>query len=704
MAVRNKLIDGLVPATRMGKLMLAGILVWFVNWVFSKDGTLLGSSWLKALADFLSFLALIPLAWFAYRGTRWIVANLLWRLRRRLIVTYLLIGVLPLLLMSALVVFVGYAVVAQGSSSQVARLLDGHIEQSKAAAIGLRSELSSMRLTDYGTPALAQKLKEHVNSLTPVFPNLSVSVERTSAREYIALPESPSGPDPLPDWLRSATEFHGLVVGAPGSATREVRAFHLLRDGDVGFVLRMSYPIGNDLSEHLSRVTRLTVRPGKAVMSLVRTPTGEPVIDNESITTGRAGASGAITVSGLLILVPMTEWSTGKQIESDALTVDPSFLAPGQIWRSIQQFGSHSLIGGIIVTLIASLALIFLMIALVAIISAFFLTRSITGTVHDLYRGTLRVEGGDLAHEIPIRGTDQLSGLARSFNQMTRSIRELLRVSAEKQRLDQEMRIATEVQSRLFPRTTPVSKLLDIAPGVCIPARSVSGDYYDYVEIAPGVLGIVVADVCGKGVSAALMMANLHANLRSQILAFHDAQEERLLARAPGDPGERPRPLEAATTGKRIGRILERVNRQVTGSMLEANYITLFYAEFDERSSRLNYVNAGHNPPLLVRQGISVEKLELGGTVLGLFREVEYEVGETEMKAGDMIVAYTDGLVEARNATGEELGEERLIKLVRYCARLTASETESSLLASVKEWTGGAEQEDDLTLVVIKRL
>ncbi len=145
---RSKLIEGLVPATRMGKLMLAGILVWFVNWVFSEDGTLLGSSWLKALADFLSFLALIPLAWLIYRGTRWVVANLLWRLRRRLIVTYLLIGALPLLLMSALVVFVGYAVVAQGSSSQVARLLDGHIEQSRAAALGLRSELSSMKLNE----------------------------------------------------------------------------------------------------------------------------------------------------------------------------------------------------------------------------------------------------------------------------------------------------------------------------------------------------------------------------------------------------------------------------------------------------------------------------------------------------------------------------------------------------------------------------
>ena len=161
---------------------------------------------------------------------------------------------------------------------------------------------------------------------------------------------------------------------------------------------------------------------------------------------------------------------------------------------------------------------------------------------------------------------------------------------------------------------------------------------------------------------------------------------------------------DAADAGKRIGRILERVNRLVAGSMLEANYITLFYAEFDERSSRLNYVNAGHNPPLLVRQDQSVQKLELGGTVVGLFREVAYEVGEIELNPKDTIVAFTDGLVEARNASGEELGEERLIGLVRQTARLTATEAEKSLLSSVREWTGGAEQEDDLTLVVIKRL
>jgi sigma-B regulation protein RsbU (phosphoserine phosphatase) len=198
--------------------------------------------------------------------------------------------------------------------------------------------------------------------------------------------------------------------------------------------------------------------------------------------------------------------------------------------------------------------------------------------------------------------------------------------------------------------------------------------------------------------------SSLADNLRGQIVAFHDAQEERLLARAPADPGELPRSQDATGAGKRIGRILERVNRLVAGSMLEANYITLFYAEFDERSSRLNYVNAGHNPPLLVRQDLSVEKLEQGGTVVGLFREVAYDVGEIEVNPKDTIVAFTDGLIEARNASGEELGEERLIGLVRQTAQLSATEAEKSLLSSVREWTGDAEQEDDLTLVVIKHL
>ncbi len=220
-----------------------------------------------------------------------------------------------------------------------------------------------------------------------------------------------------------------------------------------------------------------------------------------------------------------TDWQTGKQMQSDVLLVDFSLLGLNQTLNRLDQFRSGSFIGELLLTIITALGGIFLMLGLIAIVWAGFLTRSITGAVHDLYEGTKRIEAGDLEHEIPKRGQDQLSALAVSFNQMTRSVRELLRVSAEKQRLDQEMKIAAEVQARLFPRSIPQTATLDMAPGVCLPARAVSGDYYDFLDVAPGVIGIVVADVCGKGMSAALLMSNLQANLRGQVQAYRDAYQ-----------------------------------------------------------------------------------------------------------------------------------------------------------------------------------
>jgi sigma-B regulation protein RsbU (phosphoserine phosphatase) len=335
------------------------------------------------------------------------------------------------------------------------------------------------------------------------------------------------------------------------------------------------------------------------------------------------------------------------------------------------------------------LVVFFLLITLAAVVYAVVLTRSITGAVHNLYEGTMKVEAGDLDHEIPGAGRDQLAGLIKSFNRMTGSIRELLRVSAEKQRLDQEMKIAAAVQSRLFPRSIPKSERLDIAKGVCIPARSVSGDYYDLLGVAPGVIGVVVADVCGKGVSAALMMANLQANLRGQAQANRDAYNSGI------HPIANP-----------ARRVVERVNQQVAGSMMDASFITLFYAEFDERRSTLRYTNAGHNPPLLFRNGgrdeERVRRLDVGGTVLGVFCDTEFEEEEIELQSGATLVAFTDGLIEARNPLGEEFGEDRLIRTLLENPELSAAEIENRILRAVEDWTAEAEQEDDLTLVILK--
>lgn len=714
-----ELLRSLAPITRMGKVMMAGLVVWFINWAFASDQTLFGSEFLKKLIDFASVLAVIPLIYFAIKSARWATQRLLWRLRRRLIVTYLLIGALPLLLLILLIVSIGYVAVMQSSLNLVGRQLDGYQEQSRAAALALGSDLERWDLTQLPIEELRRRLQERANSLAPVFPDLTLSVRRNGVNGFAVAVSgrssegdgaSPAAPldesDPAPPWLAGRGEYHGLVVDESAGQERRVRMRHIIKlNHPEPVYFHLSYPLGENLCEHLRHTTQLVVKPSQVLTPLVMTESGAR-LDQSEARSSNSGEPGRESSNWLWksfpIFKPAVKWSTGKEMQCDVVWIDLSFLQPSQIFRQVQQFKSGSAIGNALVWMIGGLGIFFLIIALVAIISAVFLTRSITGAVHHLYTGTKFVETGNFDHEIPIRSRDQLGELSGSFNQMTRSIRELLRVSAEKQRLDQEMEIAAKVQSRLFPRSVPNSERLDFAPGVCIPARAVSGDYYDYLDVAPGVLGVVVADVCGKGVSAALMMANLQANLRGQVQAYHDAYSMKLTlaASAEAQTGDR------ASSAHPVQRIIQRVNQQVADSVIDATFITLFYAEFDERNLTLRYTNAGHNPPLLVRleggKYSVVERLERGGTVLGLFRDFEYEDAEIKLNSGDLLVAFTDGLVEAHNAGNEEFGEERVIQTLLANGYLSAAEIETRLLQSVKAWTSGAEQEDDLTLVIFK--
>lgn len=693
----KELLRCLLPITWMGKAMCVGLLIWFIDWVLVDGETLFGSRALKSLVDFGSVLAFIPLLYFGIRGAHWLMQHLLWRLRRRLIVTYLLIGALPLLLITILFGLIALAVVMQNNTNLVSRRLDGYLEQSRAATQALAGDLAGLDWKAVKPDDLRRKLQERANALAPVFPALHIDFKpdgpdgdaRGVHVEAGGIPGPQGAAHALPRWLVDRGEFDGLAVDEPRPNARQIVAHHVLRlPGAAAGAFHLSYPIGDALCAQLSRTTNLIVRPGLAAVPLVQTSAG-PDID----ATGR---SGELRPEGIPIFKSIVDWETGKPMESDVLALDGSFLHPSQIWRRIEQFKSNSVIGNLVVYLIGGVGVFFLFIALAAIVSAIFLTRSITGAVHNLYHGTRRVEAGDLDHEIAITGGDQLAELSRSFNSMTRSIRELLRVSAEKQRLDQEMKIAAQVQARLFPRALPRTRALDFAPGVCIPARSVSGDYYDFFEITPGLIGVTVADVCGKGVSAALMMANLQANLRGQVQAYHDAYVLKVQS-APGaasDTAIRTHPVHL---------IVQRVNQQLAGSMIDASYITFFYAEFDERNSTLRYTNAGHNPPLLLRsRDARIEKLERGGTVLGLFSDAEYESDELRLEAGDILIAYTDGLVESRNRRGEEFGEERLGKLLLQHAHLDAARLEEQILRVIQQWTTDAEQEDDLTLVIFK--
>jgi serine phosphatase RsbU (regulator of sigma subunit) len=272
------------------------------------------------------------------------------------------------------------------------------------------------------------------------------------------------------------------------------------------------------------------------------------------------------------------------------------------------------------------------------------------------------------------------AGLALESIRLGEQIAERIEVE---RRAAQELEFAREVQARLFPQKTPSLRTLEYAGG-CIQARRVGGDYYDFLELRPGRLALVLADVAGKGVSGALLMANLQANLRSQYaLALDD-----------------------------LPRLLGSVNHLFFENTAENSYATLFFADYDDSSRRLRYVNCGHLPPLVLRAGAAppeatqytvpaVDRLEPTATVLGLFDNWTCSVAETALAPGDMLVLYTDGVTEATNLQGEEFGECRLIGTLRLHADLPAPAVLQAIETAVQQFSQG-EQADDITVVVAR--
>lgn len=239
-------------------------------------------------------------------------------------------------------------------------------------------------------------------------------------------------------------------------------------------------------------------------------------------------------------------------------------------------------------------------------------------------------------------------------------------------RAAQELDIAKRVQARLFPQTLPPLKTLEYA-GVCIQAREVGGDYYDFLNLGQSRMGFVIGDTSGKGIGAALLMANLQANLRSQsAIALAEPQ-----------------------------RFLQSVNQLFCQNTTESAYATLFFGEYDDGARRLRYSNCGHYSPLVLRRDDTLERLNSTATVLGLFPEWSCSVEETTLRNGDVLALYTDGITEAFDGDGEEFGEERLAELLRQHRGLTAQAMLAAILDEVQQFSAH-KQYDDITLIVAK--
>jgi phosphoserine phosphatase RsbU/P len=247
------------------------------------------------------------------------------------------------------------------------------------------------------------------------------------------------------------------------------------------------------------------------------------------------------------------------------------------------------------------------------------------------------------------------------------------RIEAE-QRVALEMEYAKQVQARLFPQKVPPLATMDYA-GRCIQARQVGGDYYDFLSLGSGRIGIVLADVAGKGISGALLMANLQANLRSQY----------------------------AVALENLPQLLESVNQLFYENTDDHSYATLFFADYNDSSRRLRYVNCGHLPPLLLRANGGIERLSATATVLGLFEKWESAAVEMELNPGDVLAVYSDGITEAASVVGEEFGECRLLETIKGHSHLPACALLQSIADAVQQFAG-AEQQDDMTLVVARAL
>jgi serine phosphatase RsbU (regulator of sigma subunit) len=298
---------------------------------------------------------------------------------------------------------------------------------------------------------------------------------------------------------------------------------------------------------------------------------------------------------------------------------------------------------------------------------------SITAAITALRHGAERLEAGELSHRIEVAGEDDLWDVAAAFNRMAVGLERGRQLEIERQRLEDELALARRIQARLFPAGPPRTAGVELA-GRSEPAREVGGDYYDFIALAPDRVALVIADVSGKGVGAALLMSAFRASLLSQDLEGGDL----------------------ATVAGRLNAFLHR-------SVEPGKFVTAFFAVLDGASGRLRYCNAGHNAPIVVGTDGEVRRLEEGGLILGILPESRYETGETVLAPGERLVLFTDGVTEAANEQDEQWEEERFVALLRSCSGAPCEDVVGRVVAAVRRFEGGRGASDDVTLIVARR-
>jgi sigma-B regulation protein RsbU (phosphoserine phosphatase) len=680
---------------------------------------LFAPKWGDSLGGWVKFLLFDAASLFFIVAFRALRRRILWRLRNRLIVTYVFIGVIPAVLLIAMALITLYGFAGQFAIFVVTSEINSQLRSLEAVNAAVGNEL-------------AARLERGDN---PTAESLAGLRRRDAAwgRRRVCAWHG----DRL---LSLGDESKGLPLSLPAFAkeglreiTRDQDGLHLrvvtlISVGSKTLTIVTSEPFDKELVGKIAAdMGEITVlddpgfllenkgrQPGSGAQtsSPVNTETkqGEIVINGKengtpvvlhpgpAFTVGRlpAAAGSLDREVRFLAPLPVLDWKSGEREPSGVLVVQvrtrPSVLY-GHLFAALGAF-----VQGVEYILLA-IVIFFAVIELVALIIGTRMTRTVTGAVAQLYDATRLVDRGEFSHRIPIKSVDQLAQLSLSFNSMTESIEKLIQEQKEKQRLEGELAIAQEVQAQLFPRQVSELESLEVH-GFCRPARTVSGDYYDFLTASSHKLILAVGDISGKGISAALLMATIHSAVRAYSVESLPQMREPV---AVGALAGASRIMAAWPEGIEVspGALLGLLNHQLYESTPPEKYATLFLGIYDGRSHMMTYSNGGHLPPILIAGDGAVRRLEAGGTVVGLFDNITYDEGAVEMHPGEIFLAYSDGVTEPENEFGE-FGEERLIDLVSANRHSPLVQISEAVTAAVDDWIGDNEQPDDITLVLAR--
>jgi sigma-B regulation protein RsbU (phosphoserine phosphatase) len=599
------------------------------------------------------------------------VRALLWRVRNRLLFTYFLVGVVPVVLIGLLVSFGAKILLGQYAADRVREAIDD--QTNAVASVAQTMQVVASRGT--GAPPDALALSPLLNELRQRTPGVRAIV-RIGTR-VVTMPDDGELRE-IPSW--SEDGFKGPLASA-GRYFIGAQA-----GGGQGTTVFTYLPLTGDTLTALTQGIVLVAIADPGVSVRIDLGKNQAFFRKDGVETPaeslRAAALPAPrgfwdrAVPWLLPLEMRAASGEGTAVTL-ALMSRPSLLFT-RLFTGLGPFGI------VIAILTAGLALVLLLLEIASIIWSVRLTRSITRAVHDLYEATRQVAAGNLSHRTPIRAHDQLSELAGSFNGMTDRLTHLIAEVREKEKLESELAIARRVQIELFPKIVPTLRTLELA-GLCVPSRFVSGDYYDIVRLDDRWTALALGDISGKGIAAALVMASVQSALHAQ-LKFTGPLSAQL--------SKDDLPSTAAW--------MARLSEQIYENTPPEKYATFFCAAYDEQLGRLVYTNAGHLSPILVRGG-TITSLEPTGMVIGLLPNFSYEQQVIDLQPGDLLVAYTDGITEAENAASEQFEAKRLTELLIEHAHEPLDDIIHIVTDRVRAWAHDPDSQDDITLLLARK-